>query len=102
MRSVRTREYMQQLAALPPHIQRVAQRQFEATKGDPRHHVLEKHMLEDTRRSRHRPGTWSVEVTKRYRALCTLDHGVDGKGDLEACWYWIGSHEAYNALVGTK
>jgi len=97
---VRTGDYKRQLVALPPNIQRTAARQFQASGGDPRHHLLEQHMLEDTKRSRHRPETYSVEVTKRYRALCVLDHGKDGQGELQACWYWIGSHEDYNNFVG--
>jgi hypothetical protein len=90
------------LALLPPNIQRIAQRQFESSGGDPRHPVLEQHILLDTKRGRHRPATYSVEVTKRYRALCVLDNGPDGKGSLQACWYWIGSHEDYNTLLGSK
>lgn len=41
---------------------------------------------------------WSAEINSRYRALAIRDKDNEGK----ACyvWFWAGSHEDYNNLLG--
>jgi len=70
--------------ALPQYIQDLADRSYALLKNDPRHPSL--HLK--------KVGCyWSVRVGLHYRAVA-----VEVPGGL--LWFWIGSHEEYNKLMG--
>ena len=69
---------------LPQSVQALADRNFALLKSDSRHPSL--HLKKVGR-------FWSVRVGLRYRAIAVEVH--DG-----LLWFWIGSHEDYNRLVG--
>jgi hypothetical protein len=69
--------------ALPQHIRRQADHQYELLKSDPRHPSL---------RFKRVGPYWSVRIGQRYRALATeIDEGL--------IWFWIGSHAEYDKLI---
>ena len=69
---------------LPESAQRVAKRNFQRLKENPRHASL---------RFKKIGRYWSVRVGRSYRALAEED------GD-DFIWVWIGSHANYNRMVG--
>lgn len=71
--------------SLPDHVRRVADRNFELLKSDPRHPSL--HL-------KHIGRFWSVRVGLHFRAL-----GVDAEDGI--LWFWIGSHADYDKLIGS-
>ena len=73
--------------ALPAPVRRLADRQFERLRSDPGHPSLYFKRV-GTRRQ-----AWSARVGIHYRALA-LDRPDT------AVWFWIGSHAAYDRLVG--
>ncbi|MEO8939034.1 MAG: hypothetical protein ABI453_00635 [Isosphaeraceae bacterium] len=48
-----------------------------------------------TKRGKHLPGSRSVSITKKYRAIYIVEHGVN-------TWYWIGTHNDYESFIGRK
>jgi hypothetical protein len=80
---------------LPENIQALAAKVFEILKLDPMDPRLGNEELYDTKKGRHRSGSRSVRITLRYRAIYVVDKGADGRGEEQACWYWIGSREEY-------
>ena len=69
--------------ALPPSVQRVADRNFEILKENPKHPSL--HFKRTGR-------YWSIRVGIHYRALAVeVEDGL--------LWFWIGSHAEYDKLV---
>ena len=70
--------------ALPPAVQRLADRSYALLKIEPNHPSL--HLKRVGR-------FWSVRVGLHYRAL-----GVDVEDGI--LWFWIGTHAEYEALVG--
>ncbi len=70
--------------ALPQSVQDLADRNYSLLKNDPRHPSL--HMKKAGR-------FWSVRIGLHYRAVA-----VEIPGGL--LWFWIGSHEDYNKLMG--
>ncbi len=82
-------------AALPQHIQRLAQAAYEMFRKDPHHPSLRLHSLEDSDKGRHRKGSLSVSITMKYRAI----YAVDGETNV---WYWIGTHNDYENFIGKK
>jgi hypothetical protein len=70
--------------ALPRSIQALADRNFSLLKNDPHHPSL--HLKKVGR-------YWSVRVGLHYRAVAMeVPSGL--------LWFWIGSHEDYNKLIG--
>ena len=69
---------------LPQSIQDLADRSYALLKNDPRHPSL--HLKKAGR-------YWSVRVGLHYRAVAV--EVLDG-----LLWFWIGSHEEYNNLMG--
>ncbi len=102
MRSVRTTPYKKRLALLPVPIQNLAQLLYLKFREDPWDPGLRAHPLADSKKGRHRPGSISVEITRRYRAIYNIDNGPDGHDEPQYCWYWIGTHEEYNNFIGSK
>ena len=68
---------------LPPSVQRLADRNYEILKINPKHPSL--HFKKIGR-------YWSVRIGLRYRALA-----VEMDDDL--LWFWIGSHAEYDKLI---
>jgi hypothetical protein len=69
---------------LPAHIRELADRSYVLLKQNPHHPSLH---LEKVGRF------WSVRVGLRYRALAVeIDEGL--------LWFWIGSHAAYDDMIG--
>jgi hypothetical protein len=69
---------------LPQVVQKLADRNFALLKNDPRHPSLHLKKVDPYR---------SVRVGLHYRAVA-----VEVPGGL--LWFWIGSHEEYNKLMG--
>ncbi len=70
--------------SLPQPIQDLADRSYTLLKNDPRHPSL--HLKKVGR-------YWSVRVGLHYRAVAVeIPDGL--------LWFWIGSHEEYNKLMG--
>ncbi|MEQ1777424.1 MAG: hypothetical protein ABL863_02645 [Nitrosomonas sp.] len=69
--------------ALPPSVKRVADRNFEMFKINPKHPSLH---------SKNSNSYWSVRAGIDYRALA-----VDVENGLP--WFWIGSHAEYDKLI---
>jgi len=69
---------------LPQSVQDLADRNFALLKNDTRHPSL--HLKKVGR-------YWSVRIGIRYRAVAV--EVADG-----LLWFWIGSHEDYNKLMG--
>ncbi len=80
---------------LPKRIQELARQVFELFRSDPTARALEHRPLKDTRKGRHKTGSFRVAVTYRYRAIYVPDLTTNTN-----VWYWIGSHEDYNNFVG--
>lgn len=94
-RNVRTREYREMLAKLPVEVQQEADEAFRLFQENPHHRSLRLHKLQDRGGGRHRPETWSVSVTRSYRALYVVDGDVN-------IWYWIGTHADHDTFTGKK
>lgn len=54
-------------------------------------------MLDDTKKGKHVPGSYSVSITMQYRAIYFLD--VETKQNV---WYWVGTHAEYDRFTGRK
>ena len=82
-------------AKLPERIQKLAKLAFHQFLTDPDHPALRRHELKDTKKGRHRKGTFSVSITKQYRALYVVDDDTN-------VWYWVGNHNDYENYSGKK
>jgi len=69
---------------LPDQVQRLARKNYELLKVDPKHPSLHFKMVGKY---------FSVRVGRQYRAL-----GVEVEDGL--LWFWIGSHSEYDRLLG--
>ena len=76
-------DFWKYFESLPERIQRLARRNYELLKEDPRHPSLHFKKVGPY---------WSVRVGQHYRAL-----GKEVEGGI--LWGWIGSHEEYNKLI---
>lgn len=94
-RDRRKRVYHQLLATLPEAVREAAKRKFILFVANPRQVSLRLHKLKDRSRGQHVPGSYSVSVTKGYRAIFFIDGQVN-------VWYWIGSHADYDRFTGAK
>lgn len=101
-KNVRTANYRKQLAGLPKEVRDLAQLCFEQFCKDPYDPTLENEDLYDTKKGRHRTGSRSIAISRRYRAIYVVDNGRDGDEEEQNCWYWIGSHSDYNGFTGSK
>ncbi len=94
-RNRRTPEFKKLFATLPQHIQEQAIDAFHQFIGDSSHPSLRHHALKDNDRGSHFPGSFSVSITRKYRAVYRI---ADGQN----VWYWIGNHADYDRLTGQK
>ncbi|MCV3738119.1 hypothetical protein OCK02_18090 [Rhizobium sp. TRM96647] len=83
MRHFANASFWRSYNALPAHVQKLADQNFELLKADPKHPSLH---LKRTGRY------WSVRVGLSWRALAVAD-------DQDLVWFWIGSHADYDKLV---
>ena len=86
MRHHANRRSWQCYGGLPVDVRTVADRNYALLKADPKHRSLHFKKI---------GSLWSVRVGLHYRALAT-EAGED------LVWFWIGSHAAYDNLVGRK
>ena len=84
MKHFALQEFWELYRALPQSVKDLADRNYSLLKNDPRHPSL--HMKKAER-------FWSVRIGLHYRAIA-----VEVPGGL--LWFWIGSHEDYNRLMG--
>lgn len=84
MKSFRTRQFAEQLEALPETVRHQAEAAYTQFKRDPWHPGLQFKEVA--------LGVWSVRIGLKYRALGART------GDT-IVWYWIGSHASYDKLV---
>jgi hypothetical protein len=78
-----TPQFWDRFDELPDQIQRLARKNFELLKQNPRHPSL--HFKRIGR-------FWSVRVGLSYRALAIED-------DADFIWVWIGDHDSYNRII---
>lgn len=78
-----TPEFLRLVDALPTPVQRVARRNFDLLKADPRHPSLQFKKVGEF---------WSARVGRSYRALATEDGG-------DFTWVWIGNHDDYTRMI---
>ncbi len=83
-RSVPFPPFWELYAALPLEIQRLADKQFALFEENPQHPSL---------RFAKKGEVYTAEVGRSYRAIARKRDGI-------YYWFWIGSHEAYNKLLG--
>ena len=83
MRHFTTPEFWQHFQNLPEEIQRLAEKDFELLKENPRHPSL---------RLKRIGQFWTVRVGIHYRAIAK-----DRKEGLN--WFWIGHHSEYDKLI---
>lgn len=83
------------MADLPLSIQVAAKAAFRLFRANPTHPGLRLHRLGESKKGQHLPGSVSVSVTWKYRAIHVEQSGVN-------IWYWIGSHADDDAFIGRK
>ena len=91
----RSPEFKKLFAALPEHIQLQSTLAYRQFVDNPAHPSLRHYALEDNDRGSHKPGSHSVSITRKYRAVYSVVDGVN-------VWYWIGTHADYDRLTGRK
>ena len=100
VRSVRLDQYKKLMAGLPEKVGQAAEDLYQNYfSKDPKHPFLKGKWVPDRQR---RIQVWRVDITRFYRALAWVEE--TSVGDVKAItyvWYWCGSHEDYNRLVGT-
>ena len=84
MSNLTSPKYWRFYHALPPEIQKAADKNFQLFKQNPRHPSL--------RFERKKPELWSVRVGGGHRALARQ------MGD-DLIWFWIGAHDEYERLL---
>lgn len=91
-----TEQFRELFAGLPSHVQELVRGAAGIFNENPTHPSLRHHELEDTKKGEHVPGSFSVSITMRYRAIyVTGDNGIN-------VWYWVGTHADYDTYVGRK
>lgn len=83
------------LDSLPSDIREAAAASFSMFQRDPDHPSLRRHKLHNMARGPDQLDSWSISVTRRYRAIYFFD--PINKANI---WYWIGSHADYDHLAG--
>ena len=86
MKHLAPAEFWQHYGRLPLKIQKLADKNFDLLKQNPRHPSLQ---LKKVGRY------WSVRVGLRYRALAV-------EVDEDLLWFWIGTHAEYDTIVNQQ
>jgi hypothetical protein len=84
VKSVATPKFWQRFHSLPPPIQKLARKNFDLWRENPSH--LSLHFKPVNK-------FWSVRIGSNYRAVARKE------GDV-FIWFWIGSHDDYECLIG--
>ncbi len=87
MKSVTTEKFIKSFAKLPKEVQKRAREAYQLWKQDNYHPSLNFKQVHDEK------PIYSVRIGLSYRAI-----GVRDKETM--IWFWIGSHESYNNLIG--
>ena len=88
MKSKCTRRFWKLDAALPPHVRRLARKNYDLWQRDHNHPSLDFKKLKGGSGNR-----FSVRIGDHHRAIGQSA----GRDTVE--WVWIGSHEDYNKLI---
>jgi hypothetical protein len=83
MRSSTTPSFRKRLGGLPPHIRKLAKKNFRLWLRDPHHPSLHFKKV---------GAFWSARVGSDFRALAIIRDG-------DAEWFWIGPHDEYERLL---
>ena len=86
MKSFTTSDFWKAYANLTPEIKEQARKAYQLWKENQLHPSLHFKKVDKKK------NLWSVRITEDYRALA-LKQGVD------YYWFWIGSHDDYDALL---
>lgn len=78
-----SKKFWQHYHRLPSEIQKIADKNFELLKSNPRHPSLQFKTV---------GRMWSARVGSHFRALA-----VESGRDL--VWFWIGTHAEYNEII---
>ncbi|WZO98435.1 hypothetical protein EP7_000014 [Isosphaeraceae bacterium EP7] len=89
----RTKDSKTRFNKLPPRIQKLARATYDLFKINPSHSSLHHKPISKSKHPTYEKNSHSVRIGATYRAL------YGRVGDLRV-WYWIGSHEEYNNIVG--
>jgi len=84
--SRRNKNFRNLFSLLPAHIQTLAVKNYRLWKNDPWHPSLHFKPVGGN--------DWSVRIGDHYRALSVK------RPDGSHLWYWVGTHEACNKLLG--
>ncbi|MGD9856772.1 MAG: type II toxin-antitoxin system RelE/ParE family toxin [Planctomycetaceae bacterium] len=85
MTHLTTPEFWDCYHQLPPDVRKLADKNFQLLKLDPRHPSLHFKKVGNV---------WSVRVGREYRALADEENG-------EFTWFWIGPHDEYERLISS-
>lgn len=83
-----TESFWKRFDALPERVQTLARKNYRLLQENPRHSSLHFKMI-----SGQNPPLWSVRIGRSHRALAIEEGSA-------LYWFWIGSHGAYDRLVG--
>jgi hypothetical protein len=92
-----TRQYRELYARLPRHIQELARVACLLFDQDPDHPSLRRHLLDDRKKAKHHPDSFSVSITIQYRTIYFFDEQTE-----QNVWYWIGTHAQYDKFTGKR
>ena len=84
MRHFTVPDFWQAYERLQPDIQKLADKNYELLKQNPKHPSLHFKRVNEY---------WSVRVGLHYRAV-----GIENEEGI--IWFWIGSHTEYDKLIG--
>jgi mRNA-degrading endonuclease RelE of RelBE toxin-antitoxin system len=84
--------FLKQLAKMPGHVQESLRRKQKFMSDNPRGPWPNVEQKYDSRRGRHRPGSYAARIASGYRAVFTRD------GDA-ITWYWISTHSDYDNFL---
>lgn len=83
MKHLTTPDFWQCFDRLPSRVQKLARKNYELLKQNPRHPSLHFKKVDEY---------WSVRVGLHYRALgISVSEGV--------LWFWVGTHDKYDQLI---
>ena len=88
-----SQSFREQYAKLPGFVKDAVRGACVLFDRDPAHPSLRHHELEDRKKGRHAPKSYSVSVTMQYRAIYVVVDGIN-------IWYWMGSHADYKTFTG--
>jgi hypothetical protein len=95
LRNRTARSFREQFAAVPAYVQAAVRAACVLFDRDPSHASLRHHKLDDPKKGKHLPQSFSVSPTMEYRAIYMVKDGIN-------VWYWIGTHADYKKFTGGK